>query len=410
MEFYYTHNAESDTPIMLIDRHVGGWDDCYGFGVDGASFVRELLYLDSLGKKSIDVWINSIGGSVMEGMSIYNAILNTKTKVNTYNTGVCASIAAVIFQAGRHRSMADYSLQMLHNTSSDGGSMEVLSKFNQSVATMISSRCGKSVEDVLAIMDKTSWYSASESLMEGLCDEVTNSDAKNKKRVVAANDIVDNWRAAAEIMNSAITELKTVNKTSNMSNYAAIANTLGLNPEASGEAIAKEIQSLKNIAEVAKANLAAKDNEILNLTNTLASVRKETADTIAAKDAELAEGIKNKDAEILKIQNEVKADRDLLARMKVEQEEATKAAELATIKNMVAEYAKSGRIENKVESCAKWEAMAVAQGIETVKDLLEALPLNKKSNPIVITDISGATGMVTAAEMIANMRKARSKN
>lgn len=410
MEFYYTHNAESDTPIMLIDRHVGGWDDCYGFGVDGASFVRELLYLDSLGKKSIDVWINSIGGSVMEGMSIYNAILNTKTKVNTYNTGVCASIAAVIFQAGRHRSMADYSLQMLHNTSSDGGSMEVLSKFNQSVATMISSRCGKSVEDVLAIMDKTSWYSASESLMEGLCDEVTNSDAKNKKRVVAANDIVDNWRAAAEIMNSAITELKTVNKTSNMSNLVTIANELGLIPEASQEVIAKAIQVIKNKADLADSNAAMKDAELLKVTNTLAAVRKESVEAISAKDMEIQQVKDAAAAEILKIQNEVKADRDLLARMKTEQEEATKTAQLEAIKNMVAGYAKSGRIENKVEECAKWEAMAVAQGIETVKDLLEALPLNKKSNPIVITDISGATGMVTAAEMIANMRKARSKN
>ena len=59
---------------MLINTHIG-FDETDGMGVDGAQFQRELLYLDSLGKKRIQVWINSIGGSVMEGYNIELAIL-----------------------------------------------------------------------------------------------------------------------------------------------------------------------------------------------------------------------------------------------------------------------------------------------------------------------------------------------
>lgn len=414
MELYYTLNAESDTPVMLIDRHIGGWDDEYGMGVDGAAFARELFYLDGMGKKCIEVWINSVGGNVMDGMNIYNAIVSSKSKVNTYNFGVCASIAGVIFQAGRNRVMADYALQMLHNTSGAGDSMDVFAMFNNSVATMISSRSKgkKTTEDILAIMDKTTWYNASQSLEEGLCDEISDSAKLNTKRTVLTTDgdIKNNWKQAAAIMNSAISDLKPVKTISNMSNYAAIANTLGLNSEASGEAIAKEIQSLKNIAEVAKSTISAKDTEIMNLTNTLATVRKENVDTISAKDAEI-EQVKNQAiADVQAIKDEVKADRDLLARLKTEQEEATEAAKMAEIKNMVAGYAKSGRITNNVETCDKWEKMALAQGIDEVKDLLEAIPLNKKAPAIQVSNVGNIGSSVTAAEMVANMRKERSKN
>ena len=64
--------------------------------------VAQLLYLDhSDSKKDISLYINSPGGVVMDGYNIYNAILRSKTPVDTYNVGIAASIAGVIFMAGR---------------------------------------------------------------------------------------------------------------------------------------------------------------------------------------------------------------------------------------------------------------------------------------------------------------------
>ena len=87
---------------MLINKHIG-YDQEEGPGIDGAIFQQELLQLDNLGKKRIQVWINSPGGLVSDGYSIYTSILKSKTPVDTYAFGSVASIAAVIFQAGRRR-------------------------------------------------------------------------------------------------------------------------------------------------------------------------------------------------------------------------------------------------------------------------------------------------------------------
>ena len=102
MEFIYTVDPNSETPIMLINKHIGFYSEL-GMGVNGEQFMSEMLALDAMGKSLINVWINSTGGGVLAGSNIVSAILNTKCKVDTYNMGVCASIAAVIFQTGRKR-------------------------------------------------------------------------------------------------------------------------------------------------------------------------------------------------------------------------------------------------------------------------------------------------------------------
>lgn len=405
VDFQYTRNLESDSPIMVLDKHIGGWVEDLGYGINGEDFAREIMALDDMGKKSINIWINSTGGSVIQGMSIYNAILNTKTKVNTFNTGVCASIAAVIFQAGRVRSMADYSLLMIHNTSG-GDSADMISKFNNSVATMISSRCGKSIEDVLGLMDKTTWYSASECLLNGLCDEVTNSSAVNKKRISAANDVVDNWKVGVEITNSAL-NTNTVKTNTNMSNLAAVANSLGLNSEASGEAIAKEIQKLKNVADIAKSKEAELTSEIEAITNKLA----ETKRSFQAKEDETignhAEAIKAKDDEIAKIQNDFKAKVEKLERLEKEKEEALEAAKINECRNMVEGFAKVGRIENKVETVDEWVELAAEMGVEKVKNMIEKLPLNKAAAAIPVTNHAPDVATTSAAMLAAQGRLKR---
>jgi ATP-dependent protease ClpP protease subunit len=100
--FMYTVNVDSDEPIMLINKHIG-YDEADGYGIMGDLFQAELLALDQMEKKRIQVWINSPGGSVMDGYNMYTAMLKTKTKVDTYCVGICASMAAVLFQAGRKR-------------------------------------------------------------------------------------------------------------------------------------------------------------------------------------------------------------------------------------------------------------------------------------------------------------------
>ena len=123
MEYKLTVNPDSNEPIILINDVIG-CDETMGGGILGSDFEREILSLDDKGKKRIRVYINSVGGSVIDGMSIYNAIIHTKTPVDTYCVGIAASIAGVIFTAGKNRYIADYGLLMIHNPYRETGEID----------------------------------------------------------------------------------------------------------------------------------------------------------------------------------------------------------------------------------------------------------------------------------------------
>lgn len=80
--------------------------------VSAFSIVTEL---DNLDVDEIDVYINSYGGEVAEGLAIHNALLRHKATITTYDDGFACSIASIVFMAGDIRVMADSSLLMIHN-------------------------------------------------------------------------------------------------------------------------------------------------------------------------------------------------------------------------------------------------------------------------------------------------------
>ena len=81
--------------------------------MSSANLSRQLEALEDV--TQIDVFINSYGGEVAEGLAIYNALKRHKAKVTTYCDGFACSIASVIFMAGDERVMNDASLLMIHN-------------------------------------------------------------------------------------------------------------------------------------------------------------------------------------------------------------------------------------------------------------------------------------------------------
>ena len=158
----YCIDENSDEPIMLINTHIG-IDDVDGMGIDGALFQEELLYLDTLGKKRIQIWINSIGGVVIDGYNICSAILKSKTPVDTYNVGVAVSISGVILMCGRNRVGMDYSLGMVHSPNG-GNDAKVLELMQGSLATILSAKCDMTAEQMSNLMTKTTWLNAEEML------------------------------------------------------------------------------------------------------------------------------------------------------------------------------------------------------------------------------------------------------
>lgn len=384
MDYIYTVDPTCDEPIMLINDHIG-MDATEGMGVDGGQFQKELLALDGMDKKRIQVWINSPGGSVMDGYNIYSAILKSKTKVDTYCIGMAASIAGVIFQAGRDRIMSDYGFLMYHNPSgsTDG---KVISMMKDSIATM-TARSGKDESDILKMMNKETFINASEALEYGLCDKIEASNEHNKKRMSATSTNAY-FKEANLVLNSILNI-----KTEKIMTMIKVTNKLGLNPDANEDSIVAQVEAIQNKAKSDKESFEAK----------LADLKKQKDDLDEEMDKLKASAKSDKDAKD-------KAEADV-ADMKKEKDEAVDKAADEEAKNVVNSYVKLGKIKNEAESIAFWTAIHKADPA-TAKKQLDALPLNKIGVNIINTANDQNADLLTsvAARAMAEVRNKLSVN
>ncbi len=189
----YCINPESDEPIFCLWELIGvdEKNPTKPF-VDGNQFARELLYMDGEGKKRIQIWINSEGGSIKDGWSIISAMLNMKTKVDTLVIGIAYSMGGVIAIMGRRREMMDYSSLMLHlGWNPDGEQDKGLDVINEGLIAAVVGRMGKTKEEAKALLTAETYYTAtttdsSDNACEhGLIDNVINCNDINKPRQVS---------------------------------------------------------------------------------------------------------------------------------------------------------------------------------------------------------------------------------
>ena len=385
--FQYCINPESDEPTMLINNYIG-FDAEQGPGIMGTIFQRELMQLDEMNKKRIQVWINSPGGSVSDGYSIFGTMLKTKTPVDTYCLGMAASIAGVIFQAGRKRTMLDYSWLMYHNPYIKDGSIDkALEPIKDSICIMIASRSGISEGEIHKIMNRTTYILADEALSNGFCDEVENGEEFNKKRKVStAQNMVE--LAKVNNVESAKTFWKESNKILNsifnlnndkMIDLKRINNKLGLNPDASDESTLDAITAIVNKAAKAEEDKKKAEEDCT----------KSEEDKKALKDK-----ISKMEEDIKKAEEDKKALKDKLAKMeedkkneddkKAEKEEEDKKDKA---KNMIEGFVVVGKIPNDAKVIADWQNKA-KEDFTGVKALFDALPLNRQA-PKTITTFGG---------------------
>ena len=90
----------------------------------------QLLYLDSIEKKDITIQIQSGGGSIYSGYSIYDTIGYISSDCNTIVMGLAASMALILTLAGKKRSALPHSRCMLHQPLSgvQGQATEIINK------------------------------------------------------------------------------------------------------------------------------------------------------------------------------------------------------------------------------------------------------------------------------------------
>jgi len=170
-------------------------------------------------KGDLTVSLNSGGGDVFAGVSMYNALKNFDGNVTIRVDGLAASIASIIAMAGDKIIMSPGSMMMIHKpwTMAVGDAneldkvKEVLSDIEKSLLPIYTARTGKSEEEVQALLDAETWMTAEEAVAEGFADEVI--EAKKASYSDAIKNLVSgqfaySMSATQESMKNLIDKIK----------------------------------------------------------------------------------------------------------------------------------------------------------------------------------------------------------
>jgi len=137
--------------------------------------------LSKIRASQIDLHINSPGGDVFDGNTIYNLIKQHPANVTTYIDGLAASIASVIALAGDKIYMAENALFMMHNPyglvmgqASDMRKMaDTLDKVRDSMTKIYAGKTGKEDAEINALLEDETWMNSDEALEAGFVDEIS---------------------------------------------------------------------------------------------------------------------------------------------------------------------------------------------------------------------------------------------
>jgi ATP-dependent Clp endopeptidase proteolytic subunit ClpP len=168
---------KADKAEIWIYEQIGE-DFWTGGGVTAKNFQKELAGIKA---SQIDLHINSPGGEVFDGITIYNLIKQHPANVTAHIDGLAASIASVIALAGDTVIMAENALFMIHNpwgfAMGDASEMrktaDLLDKIGGSLVTAYSSKSGKPDDEISALMDAETWMTAQEAKDAGFIDEIS---------------------------------------------------------------------------------------------------------------------------------------------------------------------------------------------------------------------------------------------
>lgn len=356
-------------------------------------FNEEFDFLENVVRPScIRVLINSEGGSVLYGMSTYSTIANAKVDTECVIEGVAASMASIIWAAGRRSLMRDYAILMIHNPmlpgdDTDDGVSDMVQAFTRQIETIYRKRFGLKAEHVRAIMDGEAgkdgtYFDAQAAVRAGiipaenvirtskqLCQRVhdeiaamtdTASIQELMNRVAAGNKLFD---AAVPTLNQTENDMANENKTQGFE-YGAIAASLGMKD--------KEVKDV--MARISE--LAALEPRYKELEKSLSD-----AQTVIA----------GKDAAIRNLQKDLSAATAQLSdyRKKEQEEQASR------IETLVENAIDEGKIDR--EAKAQWVEMA-ASNFTLAESTLSSIPAREKISAEIAKDPGNVQAAAEAAK------------
>ena len=168
---------KKDAPELLIFNEIGFW------GTTAESFHSSLKEISDAPK--LKIRLNSPGGDVFDGFSIFNMLNEFKGEIEITIDGFAASIASVIAMAGDKIKMPSNTFLMIHNpTVYAGGESADLRKMAELLddikekaidAYMLRAK-DVTREEISKLMDDTTWMTADDAISMGFADELTDDE------------------------------------------------------------------------------------------------------------------------------------------------------------------------------------------------------------------------------------------
>jgi ATP-dependent Clp endopeptidase proteolytic subunit ClpP len=307
-------SANSEAPGSV---EISIYDEIGFGGVTAKDFLAEVKKHKG---QHIDLRINSVGGSVIEGAAIYNSLRRHKGGLTVHVDGLAASMASVIAMAGEEVVMADNAMLMIHNPWSmsmgDADDLrkeaDVLDKLKNTLVNAYARKTGMEATTIASMMDEETWLDATEAVAMGFADEIedgieaaasvtpasararfdtfTNSMARKPAQIKAEEaapaEVVAPVEAPVidEVAVDTSEEVMTAElqaKVDELQAKLAEAEAEQAASAQTGEDIAKEIETLKAEVDRLNAESASKDEEIVALRAASKSAGEQAAAIVA---------------------------------------------------------------------------------------------------------------------------------
>lgn len=181
-----TFNRKADRPQtaeVLLYGDIGPAE--WGM-IDDKVFAEQLRALGDV--QTIQLRIDSAGGSAFTGLSIYNQLKRHPARVEVSVDGIAASIASIIAMAGDEVVMGEGAQMMIHDASAItwGNAAEMhrtgdlLDSISDDLAEIYARRSGRPAAEIRDLMRSETWFRASEAVDAKLAERVTAPSAEVK--------------------------------------------------------------------------------------------------------------------------------------------------------------------------------------------------------------------------------------
>lgn len=187
-------------------------------GFEATSPGRLEAFLADANGEDVELEINSPGGYVFAGMEIYNRLMMYPGKVTATVMSIAASAASLITCAAETVRMSPVSQLMIHRahswTEGDKNDMyktaDDLAKLDESIANAYIAKTGMSHDEVIRMMDETTWLGAEEAKVLRFADEILFQ--QEEQPAAAANGAIMLTAEQAARMTEAMRAEETVKK------------------------------------------------------------------------------------------------------------------------------------------------------------------------------------------------------